>query len=191
MDTQVLIQDHRPTFETQRLILRPFQLSDAKTVQRLAGHKEITSRTGRIPYPYPDGLAETWIQSQPESFAKGANVVFAMTLKDSGEIVGCMSMEGISKKHQKGEMGYWVAVDHWDKGYCTEAAQVLVKYAFEQLKLNKITSRHKATNPASGKVMQKLGMTYEGTLRQEMFSEGVFVDIVVYGLLKSEHSANS
>lgn len=191
MDTQALLQDNRPSFETERLILRPFQLSDAKTVQHLAGNKEITSRTGMIPYPYPDGLAESWIQGHPTGFANGTEVVCAITLKGNGELVGCMSLAGISKKHQKGEIAYWVAVDHWGKGYCTEAGQVLVKYAFEQLKLNKITSRHKVTNPASGKVMQKLGMSYEGTLRQEMFSEGVFVDLAVYGLLKSEYSTNS
>jgi RimJ/RimL family protein N-acetyltransferase len=110
-----------------------------------------------------------------------------MTLKDSGELIGCMAIEGISKHHRKGEIAYWVAIDHWSKGYCTEAGHAVVKYAFEQWGLNKITSRHKATNPASGKVMQKLGMTYEGTLRQEMFKDGEFCDLVVYGLLKSEY----
>lgn len=188
METQTSpSQDTRPTFETERLILRPFQLSDAKTVQRLAGNKEITSRTGMIPYPYPDGLAESWIQGHAEAFARGTSVICAITAKQSGEIIGCMALEGISKTHQKGEVAYWIAVDHWNKGYCSEAGHAVVKYAFEQLQLNKITSRHKATNPASGKVMQKLGMKYEGTLRQEMFKDGEFHDLVVYGLLKSEY----
>lgn len=184
---ETTIQDTRPTFETQRLILRPFQLTDAKTVQRLAGNKEITSRTGTIPYPYPDGLAESWIERHPEGFAKQASLICAVTLKQTGEIIGCMALEGVSKNHKKGEIAYWMAIDHWGQGYCTEAAHTVVKFAFEQWQLNKITSRHKTTNPASGKVMQKLGMKYEGTLRQEMFKDGEFCDLAVYGLLKSEY----
>lgn len=181
-------QDMRPTLQTQRLILRPFQLSDAKEVQRLAGRHEVTSRTGAIPYPYPDGLAERWIQSHSDMFNQGESVIGAVTLNSTGELIGCMSVEGISATHKKGELAYWIAVDHWNRGYGTEAAHAIVNYAFTYFKLNKITSRHMAVNPASGKVMQKLGMKYEGTLRQEMFKDGEFCDLVVYGLLKVEFS---
>ncbi|WP_413288282.1 GNAT family N-acetyltransferase [Bdellovibrio sp. HCB337] len=186
METQTVPQsDTRPTFETARLILRPFRLEDAKTVQRLAGDKVISDLTGTIPYPYPDGLAESWIQKHPEHFATGVGLTMAVTLKETGELIGCVGIM-IAKTHQKGEIGYWLTPQHWSKGYITEASRVCVDFAFKNMGLNKITSRHLTHNPASGKVMQKIGMKHEGTLRQETFKNGAFYDLDVYGLLKSE-----
>jgi RimJ/RimL family protein N-acetyltransferase len=180
------IEDTRPTLETPRLFLRPFCLADAKNVQRMAGMIEVTSRTATIPYPYPDGLAESWIQQHPANFSTGASLELAIILNETKELIGCMSLMGLSNKNKKAELGYWVGADFWNQGYCSEAALAAVRFAFEQLQLNKITSRHLAFNLASGKVMQKIGMKYEGTLRQEFFKDGVFHDLVVYGLLISE-----
>lgn len=182
------LADQRPTLKTQRLILRPFRLEDAKTVQRLAGVREITLRTGTIPYPYPDGLAETWIQAHAADFAQGKGLRLAMTLQNTNELIGCVAIEGLNSKSSKAELGYWVALDYWNKGYCSEAAAEIVKYAFKNFDLNKITSRHKAMSPASGAVMKKIGMKFEGCLRQEMFSDGEYHDLEVYGLLRSEFS---
>ena len=92
----------------------------------------------------------------------------------------------INKNNKKAEIGYWVGEDFWNQGYCTEAMRKVIKYAFEDKKLNKITCRHMMINPASGKVMIKSGMQKEGYLRQEIFKNEKFYDTVVYGLLKSE-----
>lgn len=186
METQTVPpQDTRPTLETARLILRPFHLEDAKTVQRLAGDKVISDLTGTIPHPYPDGLAEEWIQKHPVNFANGDGMVMAVTLKESGELVGCVGIM-IAKRHQRGEIGYWLTPPYWSKGYITEASRACVDFAFKNLGLNKITSRHLVHNPASGKVMLKIGMKCEGRLREEMCKNGTFHDLDVYGLLKSE-----
>lgn len=172
-----------PTLKTSRLVLRPFQLSDAKEVQRQAGHPDIAATTATVPHPYLDGMAEQWISGHAAVFAAGTGTEWAITFADSGKLVGCISLMGISKQHQRAEIGYWVGKEFWGQGICTEATKAVIKYAFEELKLNKITCRHMHTNPASGKVMLNAGMQQEGVLRQEHFKNGVFYDMVVYGLL--------
>lgn len=176
----------RPTLLTDRLILRPFALTDARRVQLLAGDPKVAATTATIPHPYEDGMAEEWIGRQEGLFKAGTTIAFAIVLKQSQELIGCIDLMGISSKHQKAEIGYWVGVDFWNKGFCSEAMKAVVSYGFETLQLNKITCRHMSINPASGRVMQKAGMQHEGTLRQEMFKDGRFVDIEVYGLLKAD-----
>lgn len=172
-----------PTLETDRLFLRAFNLSDAKEVQRLAGDKKVAEVTATIPHPYPDGAAEEWIKNHQSNFNEGINICWAIELKEDRRLIGCVAL-GISKKHKKAEIGYWIGVDYWNKGFCSEAAKEAVNYAFTTLLLNKITSRHLSINPASGKVMQKIGMTQEGYLTQDFSRNGDFLDMVIYGLLK-------
>ena len=118
----------QPILTTERLILRPFNLGDAKTVQRLAGDRDVASTTKNIPHPYEDGLAESWIGKHRDSFDSGKGVTYAVTLKD-GSLVGCISLMSIIEAHQA-ELGYWVGKPYWNKGYCTEAAREIVRYGF-------------------------------------------------------------
>jgi [ribosomal protein S5]-alanine N-acetyltransferase len=175
----------QPSLATTRLILRPFMLSDAKNVQRLAGDRTIADTTN-IPHPYPDGKAEEWIQKHPADFEAGQSVNFAITLGATGEFMGSISLMNIAAQHQRAELGYWLGVPYWRKGYCTEAGNAIIAYGFSTLALNRIYAFHAHRNPASGRVMQKLGMTHEGMLRQHAFRWERFEDLVVYGILRSE-----
>jgi [ribosomal protein S5]-alanine N-acetyltransferase len=83
-------------------------------------------------------------------------------------------------------LGYWIGKDFWNKGYGTEAACAVLKYGFKVMGLHRIHAHHFGSNPASGKIMQKLGMTYEGTKRQHIKKWDKFEDAVVYGILKNE-----
>jgi len=170
-----------PVLKTERLVLRPFALSDAKDVQRLAGNKNVAATAGTIPHPYLDGVAEEWIAKHQELFEKNVSVTWAVTFNN--ELVGCVSLI-ISKAHNRAEIGYWVAEDSWNKGYCSEASKAAVQYGFEKLNLIKVTSRHMSDNPGSGKVMIKIGMEKEGYLKKELLKNGAYKDMVVYGLLK-------
>ena len=84
--------------ETERLILRPFNLDDAPEVQRQAGNRAVADTTLNIPYPYEEGMAEAWIGTHKERFEDGKGVIFAVTLKDSGILVGSI---GITNKEQQ------------------------------------------------------------------------------------------
>jgi ribosomal-protein-alanine N-acetyltransferase len=177
----------QPTLETERLFLRPFCIADGKDVQRLAGDIRIAKMTLAVPHPYPDGAAEKWIATHSQSFLSGQGVTFAIALKSNQALIGCISIEGISKTHKCGEAGYWIGVDFWNQGFCTEALKALIEFGFKELGLNKITSRHMSKNPQSGKVMLKTGMMQEGVLRDDCFREGQFEDSVVYGILSRYH----
>lgn len=173
-----------PILETERLMLRPFTLEDAQEVQRLAGHRDIASTTLNIPHPYEDGMAEEWISTHQESFEQGKGVVYAITLKD-GRLIGAISLMTMIEGHQA-ELGYWIGKLYWNQGFCTEAGKELLRYGFDGLGLNRIHASYISRNPASGRVMQKLGMSYEGTRKQHVKKWGVFEDLVLYGILKSD-----
>jgi len=181
--------DQLPTIETERLVLRPYTLADAPRVQQMCNDPEVAATTLALPHPYPDGAADQWISTHEERFREGKGLTLAITLRQSGLIVGTMSLDPISPTHRRGELGYMVAREHWNHGYCTEAARAVISYSFARLGVNRVQAMHFPRNPASGRVLQKLGMTREGTLRQYVSNRGTFEDAVMYGLLRSESKA--
>lgn len=176
------------TLQTERLILRPFTLADSKRVQQLAGAYEIADTTGHMPHPYEDGMAEEWISENEREFSAGESATFALTLRESGEVIGAIGLI-IQSNHRRAEMGYWLGLPYWGQGYMTEAARALLRYAFDRLNLNRVYASHFSRNPASGRVMQKAGMTYEGTLRGHFIRWTEPEDLVYYGIQKSEWAA--
>jgi ribosomal-protein-alanine N-acetyltransferase len=182
--------DPRPTLVTKRLLVRPFHPQDAPTVKRLAGAIEVAQMTSNIPHPYEPGIADEWIATHRDHFERGLELTLAIALRDaalSGQdtCIGAISLVR-APGHDRAEMGYWVGVPYWGCGYCTEAAWAIVGYGFEQMGLHRVCALHFAHNPASGRVMQKLGMTCEGILREHLKKGDRYIDLVTYGLLRSE-----
>ena len=120
----------QPMIETERLILRPFRLSDAQVVQSLAGVRDIADTTMSIPHPYEDGMAEEWIGGRDLAFKDGKAITFAMVLCDDGSVIGAAGLE-IDRGCDKAELGYWVGKPFWNRGYATEAAAALLAYGFD------------------------------------------------------------
>lgn len=171
---------------TDNLILRPFVLSDAYMVKQLAGDPIIAKTTLNIPHPYENGMAESWIGTHREAFNNGSSVTYALVKNDTNELVGAIGLM-INPSHRKAELGYWVGVPYWGNGYCTEASKALINYGFEELDLNKIYAKAFVSNIGSWTVMEKAGMVYEGTLRQEVIKDGVPHDLKSYAILRDEH----
>jgi len=174
----------QPVLETERLILRPFTLKDAKTAQRLAGDRDIASTTQNIPHPYEDGMAEGWISTHQDNYEQGKGVTYAVTMKD-GRLIGAISLMSMIKGHQA-ELGYWIGKPYWSQGYCTEAGKEMLRYGFLDLGLNRIHASYLSRNPTSGRVMEKLGLTHEGTRIQHVLKWGVYEDLELKGLLKKD-----
>lgn len=173
------------SINTDRLRLRPFRLEDAPTVQRLAGDWDVAKMTLNIPHPYEDGMAEQWIEAVRAGMKNGDIVTFAIVSKTDDALVGAVSLR-VNKASRWAELGYWIGKPYWNNGFGTEAARALVEYGFCELGLNRIQARHMIDNPASGRIMQKVGMTREGTLRQAGFRGGSFHDLVLYAILRDE-----
>jgi RimJ/RimL family protein N-acetyltransferase len=174
-----------PRLETKRLVLRAFKPSDACDVQRLAGDPAISDTTLNIPHPYEDGMAEEWISTHRPDFEAGKSVTLAITLRDTGQVVGAISLH-MAPRFDRAELGYWVGKPFWNKGYCTEAALALLRYGFETLGLNRIHAHYFSGNPSSGIVMKKIGMSQEGILRQHVKKAGRYVDLVNYAILRGD-----
>lgn len=180
--------NERPILETTRLVLRPFTLADASDVQRLAGARAIASTTLNIPHPYEDGMAEQWIRTHQERYEKGELVDFALVLRTNHIFLGAMELQ-INQQYASAELGYWIGQPFWRQGYCTEAARAVLGYGFEVLELNRVHASYLTRNPASRRVMQKIGMAYEGCLRQHIKKWDVFEDLALYGILRSDWAA--
>ncbi len=180
----------QPVIETERLTLRPFHLSDAKRVQELAGDVKIAETTLNIPHPYEDGMAEAWIGTHKDSLVDGKSITYAITEKNTGALVGAISLMGMNNIHRKAELGYWIGVPYWNKGYCTEAARVFVELGFKELNLNRIYALAFATNKGSWSVMEKTGMIYEGTRREDVVKDGIPQDLKSYGILRKDLGFN-
>lgn len=174
-----------PTLETDRLILRAFGLEDAPAVTAFCGTREIADTTLAIPHPYPEGAASDWIATHQPAWQAGKGATFAITTRDTGALIGAIGLI-VTKAHASAEMGYWIAVPHWNQGYCTEAARAVVAFGFDSLKLNRIQAHHLTRNPSSGRVMQKIGMQAEGIRRGAVRKWDRYEDIACYGLLASD-----
>jgi [ribosomal protein S5]-alanine N-acetyltransferase len=171
-----------PTFETDHLILRRLELTDASLIYEYVAERDIAYNTLLIPYPYPAGGAEQWITTTHGRADTGEGFSFAITRKSDGLFVGAIGI-GNDQEHKRAEIGYWLGKPFWGQGYMSEAARRVIQFGFETLSLNRIYASHFTRNPASGRVMEKAGMTYEGTLRQNVLKWGEFVDISVYAIL--------
>jgi ribosomal-protein-alanine N-acetyltransferase len=173
-----------PSLKTTRLLLRPFQLSDAPHVQRLAGAQEVAAGTF-LPHPYENGMAEQWIADQERAYEGGTAVSFAITLADNATFIGFIGMD-IVQSHRHARLSYWLGLPYWNQGYATEAVHAVLRYGFLQLNLHRIYSPHFQGNAASGRVLQKVGMTYEGRMREHYVRLDRFVDLELYGMLQRE-----
>lgn len=177
-----------PRLQTERLVLRRFNQKDAPDVQRLAGAWEVARTLLWVPHPYDDGVAEEWISQHRSAFERGEGMNFAVVLRERGELGGACGLT-INSQDANAELGYWIGVPYWGQGYATEAAREVVRYGFEELGLHRIYAAHFGNNPASGRVLTKIGMSYEGTRRDHHRKWGTYEDRVEYGLLASEWRA--
>lgn len=180
------IMKKQPTIETERLILRPFEMTDAKRVQELAGDKRIAETTLHIPHPYEDGIAESWIASHKDNFSNGTTITYAIVKKDTEELVGTISLM-VNKIHKKAEVGYWVGLAYWGNGYCTEAFKAIIEFGFKNFGLNKIFGLSLVDNIGSWRVMEKVGMKYEGTRRRDVVKNDLALDLRSYSILREEY----
>jgi ribosomal-protein-alanine N-acetyltransferase len=174
----------QPTLKTGRLVLRPLGPMDAATVERLAGEKDVASTTRLLPHPYPPGMAEQWIGTLPSLYQRAEMINWGIALVD-GLLLGSIRLT-LNPVDNHAEMGYWVGKPYWNNGYCTEAARAVVGYGFDKLDLERIYANYMARNPASGRVLMKLGMQQEGILRRHRRKFGRYEDLVVCGIVRGE-----
>lgn len=163
--------------------MRRWQLSDVDHVLAYAQDPEWSRFLHALPSPYERRHAEEFVARQvlldPRSHPSWAVVL-------DGVVIGGINLR-LRQEHRLGELGYSLARPHWSRGYTTEAARAVVDAAFRtDTELNRIRAFADARNTASQRVMEKIGMTKEGTLRQNRIERGTLIDEAWWGMLRSE-----
>ena len=175
------------TIETDRLILRRFAMEDAEAMfRRWASDDEVTKH---LTWPTHSSLEISkmvltdWTSHYPEPDFYN----WAIVLKENGpEPIGNISTAHVKESTLCATMGYCMSRAHWGKGVMTEALTAVIDFFFDEVGFNRIDADHAVDNPASGRVMEKSGMRYEGTHRQAVRTNCGIVDIKKWAILKSD-----
>lgn len=158
---------HRGTvkLESERLILRAFSVSDAEDMyNNWATDPEVTKYLTWQPHESVD-MTRDILTSWVESYDRLDSYQWAMVVKDTNRLVGSIGLVNHSNLNEHAEVGYCCSRSIWGQGYMTEALKTVNDFLFNQVSFERISAIHYAENIASGRVMQKVGMQYEGTKR--------------------------
>lgn len=173
--------------ETERLILRKFKIEDADVMYRnWASDDEVTQY---LTWPTHKNVNETrnilagWI----EQYNNLDFYNWVIVLKETGEPIGSLSVVKYKEKTSSAAIGWCIGQRWWGQRIMPEAARAVLQYLIEEVGFNRIAARHDKNNPRSGRVMQKIGMTCEGTLRSSGKNNQGIVDEVYYSILKEEY----
>jgi ribosomal-protein-alanine N-acetyltransferase len=189
----VLPDDFRfqvPRLETARLVLRQIVPDDADDVFAYASDSEVAAWTTWEAHQTLDDSRE-FIGRVQRWYADGFGGPWGLELKETGRLIGTCGM-AITPHHSRAELGYALGRRWWGHGLMTEAVLEALRYGFNDVGLNRIEARCIPANIGSARVMEKAGMTYEGTLREQFYAKGSFVDLKMYSILWHEwaHSAS-
>jgi RimJ/RimL family protein N-acetyltransferase len=145
----------RPTLLTDRLHLRTPMPADAPAIVQLVGDRDVARQLARVPHPYgPDDARFFLDQVVPTEW------VWAVTRRASGDLIGMAGLTPVPD--QAAELGTWLGRPHWGQGFVTEAARAVLGYGFGALGLSEVAAGHFVDNPASGRVLAKLGFVEIG-----------------------------
>jgi RimJ/RimL family protein N-acetyltransferase len=172
-----------PDLAAGPLRIRPLSYADEARVQELASAAEIASTTLSFPHPYPPGAAREWIEKKLDTFAKGEEMALAIELE--GAYIGSIGFF-FNRRDDAGELGYWIGKPYWGRGFASLAAGAMLRFGFEELGLHRIQAQVMARNPGSAKVLEKIGLRYEGLLRGAIKKWGVYEDVKIYAALASD-----
>ena len=174
-------------FLTERLLIREYKKSDVDGFLHVVRQPEIYATTYGIPQNYSKFRAEWWLKTIKENMRNNLSYEFAVFLRDTGRYIGNVGLINVSFEHNRADISYYIDKDYMNKGYATEAALEMLKYGFETFGFNKIQGVCMSCNPASRRVMEKIGMRYEGTLRKDLLKDGFYYDIDRLSILKDEY----
>ena len=175
---------------TQRLRLRPYLPSDAATMfAGWANDPEVTEYLTWEPHgsvEVTEGVIQQWV----ESYCSDTVYHWGITLE--GSLIGDIAVASWNEKHESCEIGYCLSRACWGQGIMTEALKSVMLYLFETIGFHRVTLRHDSQNPASGRVMVKAGLVFEGCMREAMKRrDDSFADVCIYGALNGHWQTQS
>jgi ribosomal-protein-alanine N-acetyltransferase len=179
------VKNFNPILETKRLILRKITLDDVQDIFEYASDKEIDKY---ISWDYHKSVDDTnkYINDVLQKYSDDLPSAWGVIHKQKNKLIGTCGYLIINQNHKFAEIGYVLSRKYWNKGFVTEAVGEVIKYSFERLNLNRIQIHSVVENIASSRVAEKVGMKFEGILRERFIMKGEFVNVKIYSILKKE-----
>ena len=174
------------TLATERLILRRYTLDDAQQMfDHWASDPEVTKYLTWPPHTSVDAtkyIIGEWLKSyeQPDTYHWG------LVIRETGELIGDIAAVRVVEPILEAELGWCMGKAWWGKGYMPEAARAVLRVFFDEVGFNRVRASHDTDNSKSGRVMQKIGMTFEGVSRQGGRNNQGIVDLANYAILRAD-----
>lgn len=176
----------QPDFETNRLLLRKLKLADVQDMYEYSQDPDVC-RFVTWDAHLSKQDTEQFLQAVLDQYENAFNFFWGIEWKENKKLIGTIDFVNLSFPHKKAEIGYILSKEYWGKGIMTEAAKEIIKFAFINLGLVRIEARCFKENIGSEKVMQKIGMKYEGTMRKAMFAKGKQWDVKLYAIVHDDY----
>jgi len=173
-----------PGLDTGRLSLRGIRAEDIDFIYeglsdpRVTAYYAVAFPTLEATREQMDWYAEIWRQR--------SGLWWSIRRRESGELVGAVGFNNYEAGNRRAEIGYWLLPQFWGRGYASEALEVVIRAAFDELRLHRIEAYVEQGNTASGRLLDRLGFTHEGTLRECEFKDGTYIDLLVYARLETD-----
>jgi ribosomal-protein-alanine N-acetyltransferase len=179
-----------PTLETDRLLLRKITRDDAPAVFDYASDPQVPLYMPWLPH---QSLAETYayLAQVIDHYAQGEPGPWGIVHKGDARLIGACGYSNWRREHRRAEIGYVLHRGYWGHGYMTEAVRAIVDFGFARMGLNRVEARCEVPNVGSARVMEKVGMTFEGILREQVYEKDRYRDMKIYALLRRDWASIS
>lgn len=185
MNETPAIYSQLPTIESERLILRKLELTDAEDMFEYASEPTVSRFMPWQVHQTTDDTRE-FIDFIRKGYKDNNKLTWAIELKSENKMVGTIDFVSWLQKRQRAEVGYTLSHHYWGQGLMREAAETLIDFGFKEMDLIKVEAPIMLDNKQSQRLAEKLGMIREGVLRKHMIIKGEFVDLAMYAVLKDE-----
>lgn len=173
-----------PVLTTERLVLRKILPSDYKDMYEYASKEEVTKYLLWSTHPSVEHTKQ-YIEYLQSRYKIGDFYDWAITLRDTGKMIGTCGFTRFDFSNNAAEIGYVINSDFWKRGYCSEAVSKMIEFGFETLKLNRIEARYMKENIRSRHVMERCNMIYEGTMKSAVYAKNKYRDVGICAIVKA------
>ena len=174
-----------PTLETERLLLRKITPADEADVFAYASDPEVPKFMSWAPHQsFEDSRA--YLATVFKRYEKHNPGPWGIVHKGAAKLIGTCAYHDWQRNDRRAEIGYVLSRSYWGQGYMAEAVRALIAFGFGEMGLNRIQAMCDVPNTGSARVMDKVGMRFEGVLREYFFEKGSYIDLKLYSLLRSE-----
>lgn len=174
------------TIETERVILRRFRVEDAADMYHNWACDPAVTKYLTWPVHANVEATAALLSSWVQQYADGGYFTWAIELKETGSVIGSISVVHLVEETDAVEIGYCMGKAFWGREIMPEVLRAVMRYLFDEADVNRIMAQHDVNNPKSGRVMQKAGMQFEGVMRQAGRNNCGLCDLAVYAALKSD-----